>query len=291
MALLESVPNVSEGCDPAVIEAVADAFAGRGRVLDVHSDPEHHRSVYTIVADEDELASALLAGIARAAELIDLREHVGIHPRVGAADVVPIVPLVGSQMQRAREVAIELGERVGGALALPVFLYGESADGRAARLLPQGWDGGVAKAHRQRRAATLVRPADARPKSGRGADRRQAVADRVQPRAPHGWPRGCAGDRGCGAGVGWWHGRRAGARAAAPDEREVQVSINVIDTEKAPLADVVARVREAAAERGADVGASELVGLLPQGAVADPALLGLHALTDAHVLERRIAQE
>ena len=129
MALLESVPNVSEGCDPAVIEAVADAFAGRARVLDVHSDPEHHRSVYTIVAEESELAAALFAGIARAAELIDLREHVGIHPRVGAADVVPIVPLAGSQMPRAREVALELGERVGGELGLPVFLYGESADG------------------------------------------------------------------------------------------------------------------------------------------------------------------
>ena len=95
MALLESVPNVSEGRDPAVIEAVADAFAGRARVLDIHSDPEHHRSVYTIVGEESELAAALFAGIARAAELIDLREHVGIHPRVGAADVVPIVPLAG----------------------------------------------------------------------------------------------------------------------------------------------------------------------------------------------------
>ena len=76
-----------------------------------------------------------------------------------------------------------------------------------------------------------------------------------------------------------------------PASGKVQVSINVIDTEQAPLADVVARVREAAAERGVEVGASELVGLLPEGAVADPALLGLDALTDAHVLERRIAQE
>ena len=76
-----------------------------------------------------------------------------------------------------------------------------------------------------------------------------------------------------------------------PSSGVVQVSINVIDTEQAPLADVVARVREAAAERGVEVGRSELVGLLPEGAVADPALLGLDALTDEHVLERRIAQE
>ena len=76
-----------------------------------------------------------------------------------------------------------------------------------------------------------------------------------------------------------------------PSSGVVQVSINVIDTEQAPLADVVARVREAAAERGVEVGRSELVGLLPEGAVADPALLGLEALTDVHVLERRIAQD
>ena len=154
------------------------------RVLDIHSDPEHHRSVYTIVADEDELASALFAGIARAAELIDLREHVGIHPRVGAADVVPIVPLVGSQMARAREVALELGERVGGELGLPVFLYGESADGVRPAFFRQGWAGGAAAAHRQRRAAAVVRPADARPAGRCGADRRPAAADRVQHRAP-----------------------------------------------------------------------------------------------------------
>src|SRR4029079_4477872 len=110
-------------------EAVADAFAGRARVLDIHSDPEHHRSVYTLVADDDQLAGALFAGIARAAELIDLREHAGIHPRVGAADVVPIVPLASGQMPRARELALELGQRVGGELGLPVFLYGANADG------------------------------------------------------------------------------------------------------------------------------------------------------------------
>ena len=84
MALLESVPNVSEGRDPAVIAAIGQAFAGRGRVLDVHSDADHHRSVYTLVADETDLVEALLAGIARAAELdrpARARRHPPAHRR------------------------------------------------------------------------------------------------------------------------------------------------------------------------------------------------------------------
>ena len=290
MALLESVPNVSEGCDPAVIEAVADAFAGRGRVLDIHSDPEHHRSVYTIVADESELAAALFAGIARAAELIDLREHVGIHPRVGAADVVPIVPLVGSQMGRAREVALELGERVGGELGLPVFLYGESADGVRPAFFRKG---GPAELQRRIDSGELrpsFGPPTLDPRAGAvliGA-RPLLIAFNIELRTG-----GLEDAQAIAAAVRASSGGMPGVQALGlllPASGKVQVSINVIDTEQAPLADVVARVREAAAERGVEVGASELVGLLPEGAVADPALLGLDALTDAHVLERRIAQ-
>ena len=133
MALLESVPNVSEGRDQAAIDAIGKAFAAHGRVLDVHSDIDHHRSVYTIVADERVLAESLLAGIARAAELIDLRRHDGVHPRIGAADVVPIVPLRAGQMELAVEVALALGRRVGDELGLPVFLYGACGDGAARR--------------------------------------------------------------------------------------------------------------------------------------------------------------
>ena len=291
MALLESVPNVSEGCDPVVIEAVADAFAERGRVLNVHSDPEHHRSVYTIVAEESELTPALFAGIARAAALIDLREHVGIHPRVGAADVVPIVPLVGSQMGRAREVAIELGERVGGELGLPVFLYGENADGVRPAFFRKG---GPAELQRRIDSGELrpsFGPPTLDPRAGAvliGA-RPLLIAFNVELRRG-----GFEDAQAIAAAVRASSGGIPGVQALGlllPTSGKVQVSINVIDTEQAPLADVVARVREAAAERWVEVGASELVGLLPEGAVADPALLGLDALTDEHVLERRIAQE
>jgi glutamate formiminotransferase len=289
VALLESVPNVSEGRDPAVIEAVADAFAARGRVLDIHSDPEHHRSVYTIVAEENQLAATLLAGIERAAELIDLRDHVGIHPRVGAADVVPIVPLVGSQMGRAREVALELGRRVGDELGLPVFLYGECADGLRPAFFRRG-----GPAELQRRIDTdelrpSFGPRTLDPRAGAvliGA-RPLLIAFNIELRTG-----GLEDAQAIAAAVRESSGGMPGVQALGlllPSSGVVQVSINVIDTEQAQLTEVVERVREAAAGRGVEVGRSELVGLLPEGAVADPVLLGLDSLTDVHVLERRIA--
>ncbi len=288
MALLESVPNVSEGRDPAVIAAVAGAFGGRGRVLDVHTDSEHHRSVYTLVADEDDLAGVLLAGIAQAAELIDLREHDGIHPRVGAADVVPIVPLGPGQMERACEVALELGRRVGDELGLPVFLYGESGEGVRPAFYRRGGPAELqARIDRgelrpafgpptldSRAGAVLI---GARPllvafnvelRTGTRADA-QAIASEV--RASSG---GMPGVQALGL--------------LLPASGRVQVSLNVIDVDAAPLAAVVARVREAAAGRGVEVGPSELVGLLPESAVAEPALLGLGELPDDRVLERRL---
>ena len=90
---LEAVPNFSEGRDPAVIAALGDALGARARVLDVHADADHNRSVFTLVGETEQLVDALVAGIAVARKRIDLREHEGVHPRIGAADVVPIVPI------------------------------------------------------------------------------------------------------------------------------------------------------------------------------------------------------
>ena len=125
---LESVPNFSEGRDPAAIgaigvmqrrspDAVRDALSAHAKLLDVHTDVDHNRSVFTLVGSEAELVEALVAGIACARDCIDLREHGGAHPRIGAADVVPIVPIVPSDMQRARETALGLGQRISGRLA------------------------------------------------------------------------------------------------------------------------------------------------------------------------------
>src|SRR5918911_915484 len=99
---LESVPNVSEGRDEGAIAALAEAFSNPARLLDVHVDPDHNRSVYTLVGEGDELVETLLAGIRRAAERIDLRRHVGAHPRIGAADVVPFIALDPDRESDAR---------------------------------------------------------------------------------------------------------------------------------------------------------------------------------------------
>jgi glutamate formiminotransferase/glutamate formiminotransferase/formiminotetrahydrofolate cyclodeaminase len=128
--VLEAVPNVSEGGSADVVATIGRAFSSAVELLDVHSDAEHHRSVFTLVADEGALVDGLLAGIATAVELIDLREHVGAHPRVGVADVVPLVPLVPAEMDVAARAARTAAERIGDELGLPVFLYGEVGDGR-----------------------------------------------------------------------------------------------------------------------------------------------------------------
>src|SRR4029078_1723101 len=111
---------------------------GSARLLDVHADEDHNRSVFTLVGAGDELVESLLAGIARAAAPIDLREHEGAHPRIGAADVVPLVPLAPEDMERAREAALALEERVGSEFGLPVFLYGELAPGRGPAFFRRG---------------------------------------------------------------------------------------------------------------------------------------------------------
>ena len=130
MLPLESVPNVSEGRDAAVIGAIGDALAQHATLLDVHSDPDHNRSVFTLVGSEQALQEALVAGVGVAKERIDLRRHEGVHPRIGAADVVPIVPIRPGDMPRAKRAARLLAKRLTAELGLTTFLYGEVGEGR-----------------------------------------------------------------------------------------------------------------------------------------------------------------
>jgi len=99
---LESVPNFSEGRDRATIDAIGEALSSHARVLDVHADADHNRSVFTVVGEDGPLVEALVAGVEVARERIDLRRHEGAHPRIGAADVVPLVPVRPGDMERAR---------------------------------------------------------------------------------------------------------------------------------------------------------------------------------------------
>src|SRR5437588_282730 len=102
MLPLESVPNFSEGRDRATIDAIASALSAHARLLDVHADEDHNRSVFTLVGDEAQLVDALVAAVGVARERIDLRKHEGAHPRIGAADVLPVVPIAPADMERAR---------------------------------------------------------------------------------------------------------------------------------------------------------------------------------------------
>src|SRR3954469_3357580 len=135
---LESVPNFSEGRERETIDALAAALGGPARLLDVHADADPPRSVFTLVGSESELAAALLAGIACARERIDLRRQEGAHPRIGAADVVPIVPIRPDDLPRARDAALALAPRIADELGLPVFLYGELAPGRGPAFFRRG---------------------------------------------------------------------------------------------------------------------------------------------------------
>ncbi|MBA2506338.1 MAG: glutamate formiminotransferase [Thermoleophilaceae bacterium] len=125
--MLLAVPNVSEGRDPAKVERLAAAFAPAA-LLDVHSDPDHDRSVFTLAAERP--AEALLNGARAALELIDLREQRGLHPRVGALDVAPVVHLDDAARGAAVAEALTAANLIAGELDLPVFLYGALADGR-----------------------------------------------------------------------------------------------------------------------------------------------------------------
>ena len=130
--LVECVPNFSEGRDQGIVDALIDAVTSTAGValLDHSMDADHHRSVLTFCGDPDEIIEAAFRVVRIATELIDLRTHVGVHPRIGATDVVPFIPIRGATMQDCVQLAKRLGERVGRELEVPVFLY-ERAAGRA----------------------------------------------------------------------------------------------------------------------------------------------------------------
>jgi glutamate formiminotransferase len=266
--VLEAVPNVSEGRDPRVVSAIADAFGSHALVLDVHSDPDHHRSVFTLAGEPDPLVASLLAGIAAAVELIDLRRHSGVHPRVGVVDVVPLVPLERESMPRAASEARVLASRIGDELGLSVFRYGEIGEGRRPAFFRRG---GLPELERRIESGELepdAGPSRVDPRSGVvlvGA-REPLVAynvvlatDDVEvareiARAVRGSSGGMPGVQAIGL--------------LLPEAARVQVSLNVIDLEQASLHEVLERVRHEAADRGVEVATGELVGLVPESVFA-----------------------
>jgi glutamate formiminotransferase len=293
MLPLEAVPNFSEGRDRATIEAIGEALSAHARLLDVHSDADHNRSVYTLVGSEEELVDALLAGIACARERIDLRGHEGAHPCIGAADVVPLVPIREADAERARAAALELARRVGEELALPVFLYADLAAGRGPAFFRRG---GPAELQRRLDEGELA------PDFGPPVLDERAGGVLVGARPPLiAFNVNLAADdleaaREVARAVRERDGGFPGVRALGlrlPRAGHVQVSLNVENWRASPLHEVVAAVEREASARGLRVTGSELVGLLPAGAVVAAAgsLLGVAGLDPARVLELRLLPE
>jgi glutamate formiminotransferase len=287
------VPNFSEGRDRATIDAIGGALAAHARLLDVHSDEDHNRSVYSLVGSEEELVAALLAGIGCARERIDLRRHEGAHPCIGAADVVPLVPIQQADAERARAAALDLARRVGEELELPVFLYADLAPGLGPSFFRRGGpaelqqriDAGelgpdFGPARLDERAGGVI--VGARPPliafnvnlAGDDLDAAREVARAVRER-DGGFP-----------GV-----RALGLRL--PRAGHVQVSLNVEDWRASPLHEVVAAVELETRARGLDVTGAELVGLLPAGAAVAAAgsVLRVAGLDASHVLELRLLDD
>ena len=289
---MESVPNVSEGRDAVAIAAVGQAFSQRARLLDIHSDSDHHRSVFTLAGIDGDgaLAESLVAGIARARELVDLRRHEGVHPRVGAADVVPLVPLRPSDMDRACAAALAVGARVGEELGLPVFLYGEVGGGRRPAFFRRG---GPEVLQARVDAGELT------PDFGPSQLDPTAGAVLVGARAPLvAFNIDLATDdvdvaRAIAAVVRESGGGFVGVQALGLSVGgRAQVSMNLLDTTQTALHEVVERVTDEARQRGVEVLRGELVGLMPASvaiaAAARP--LALLDLDESRILELRLLE-
>jgi glutamate formiminotransferase len=257
--MLECVVNISEGRQPEVIGALSAACGPA--LLDVHTDPDHNRSVLTLAGSADNLPEAALALARAAVERIDMSRHSGVHPRLGAVDVVPFVPLESVGMEQAAKVARAWGERVADELGVPVFFYG-AADPEG-RSLPDA-----------RRTAFRERPPDFGPSEPHPTAGAMAVGARPVLVAIN-WQL-AAGSGGLDADLGVARavarevrerdGGLPGVRAlgfALESKGQAQVSMNLIDLAATGVEAACEAVRRAAAERGGDVTAVELVGLLP----------------------------
>jgi glutamate formiminotransferase len=289
---LEAVPNFSEGRERTTIEAIGAALARRARLLDVHSDADHNRSVFTVVGEDEELVEALVGAVECARDRIDLRRHQGAHPRIGAADVVPVVPLRPDDLERAKAAALRVAERIG-ALGVPVFLYGELAGGRGPAFFRRGGTEGLAWRLAQGEVAPDFGPRELHPTAGGvivGA-RRPLIAFNVDLRDAQ-----LDDARAIASSIRERDGGFPGVRALGlelPGAGRVQVSMNIEDWEAAALHEIVARIESEAAALGAGVERAELVGLMPAGAAAAAAgaALRIDGFDGSRLIETRLLED
>lgn len=289
--IVESVPNFSEGRRTEVIQAIVAAYSSveGARVIDVSSDHDHNRTVVTMVGNPEAVSEALFRGIAKAAELIDMNEHEGEHPCIGATDVVPFVPVRGITMAECVELARRLARRVADELGIPTYLYAEAAtrpdrvvlaDIRRGNYPGLKADLEAGKAERRPdfgpdrlgpAGATVI---GARPfliaynvyLTTDNVEIAKAIAKAI---------RHSSG------------GMRYLQAMGVLVEGRAQVSMNFLDYTKTPLARVTELIRREAARYGVGIQSAELVGLIPQQALLDAAqwYLQLDNLKPESVLE------
>ena len=296
--LVECVPNFSEGRDQRIFHALIDAVTSTTGIalLDHSMDADHHRSVLTFCGSPDGIIEAAFRAVRVATELIDLRTHVGVHPRIGATDIVPFIPIRGTTMHDCIQLAKRLGERVGRELGIPVFLYERAAgradhvpleavrrgglDGLAFRMESDpGWipDFGPPRLHQSAGAIAIgARP----PLIAYNVNLRSTEVEQA---------------RSIARAVRYSSGGLPSVKAigvALSSRGMVQVAMNLTDYLVTPILTAFQIVKAEAAKRGIEVAGSELVGLVPQAALdhATAASLQLDRFDSSQVLETRIAE-
>ena len=297
MAIIECVPNISEGRRPEVVErVVARVRQVPGvRVLDYSSDPSHNRSVLTLAGDAAPLKDAVLALFEAVIPEIDLRTHSGVHPRLGAVDVVPFVPIEGVTMDDCVALAKETAADVARRFQVPVYLYEEASgnparrnledirrgqfEGLAAKMASPGWapDYGPSAPHPSAGASVIGARMPLIAYNINLATDRLDVARKIAAAVRH-------------SSGGFRYVKAMGVRLE--DRGIVQVSMNLTNYEKTPMFRVFAAVKSEAARYGVTILESEIVGLVPAAALPATAehALQLSAFTPNQVLETRLRQ-
>ncbi|MBC7242081.1 MAG: glutamate formimidoyltransferase [Anaerolineae bacterium] len=291
--IVECVPNFSEGQRKEVIDQLVAAITSVPDVivLDVEADPDHNRSVITFVGEPAAVEEAAFRSIAKAAELIDMRQHKGKHPRMGAADVVPFVPLRGVTMQDCVEMARRLGKRVGEELGIPVYLYEEAATRAERRNLAD-----IRRGEYEKIAEEIGKAPEREPDFG-PARMGSAGATAIGARPPlvafnvYLNTNNVEIAKAIAKAVRYSSGGLRYVKALGLlVEGRAQISMSVTDFHGTPLLRVLDMIRSEAARWGVSVVESEIVGLVPEDALLDAAIaaLQLHRFKKDQILENRI---
>jgi len=293
-ALIECVPNFSEGRDKAKVDAIVEAMKVPGvSLLDRESDADHNRSVITLVGDREPLIEGVLRGIGKAAELIDLTKHTGAHPRMGATDVVPFIPIEGVTLEDCVQMARELGQKVWERYKIPVYFY-ESAAVRPERTNLENIRRGQFEGIRDEIATVQERMPDVgepkvHPTAGAMAigARKFLVAYNVFLNTAD-----VSIAKKIGKAVRFSNGGLRYVKGMGVEVRGLaQVSMNLTDTDQTPIARVYEFVKREAARYGVMPLSSEIVGLVPKKALEDAAewFLQVENFDSSLILENRLA--